>query len=292
MTTASTAGALQIVPGRECGSCSLCCKVYNIVEIDKAAGKWCGQCKPGRGCKIHDNLPTECAQFNCLWRTDAAMPAQWKPDQAKMVTSIHPITRNIQIQVDPGLPSQLLERRPDVAAAERRVASANANIGVARAAYFPVFTLSGAAGVESTAAGTWFTAPSRFWSLGPQALLTLFDAGRHAAESQRAHAAYDEQVADYRDTVLRAYQEVEDNLAALRELQQEQLSQAAAVQATQGALDQALLRYRGGIVSYLEVVATENAALTAHLSAVDIEVRRASALVLLVRALGGDWHPA
>jgi hypothetical protein len=105
MTAASTASTLQIVPGRECGSCSLCCKVYNIVEIGKAAGKWCGQCKPGRGCKIHDNLPTQCAEFNCLWRTDAAMPAQWKPDQAKMVASIQPMTRNIQIQVDPGLPS-------------------------------------------------------------------------------------------------------------------------------------------------------------------------------------------
>ncbi|MBV8782826.1 MAG: efflux transporter outer membrane subunit, partial [Gammaproteobacteria bacterium] len=195
-------------------------------------------------------------------------------------------------QVDPGLPSQLLERRPDVAAAERRVASANAGIGVARAAYFPVFTLGASAGFESTSAGNWLSAPSRFWSLGPEALLTLFDAGRHAGESQRAHAVYDEQVANYRDTVLRAYREVEDNLAALRQLQREQQSQQAAVQATQGALDQAMLRYRGGIVSYLEVVATENAALSAHLSAVDIDVRRASALVLLVRALGGDWHRA
>ena len=194
--------------------------------------------------------------------------------------------------VDPGLPSQLLERRPDVAAAERRVASANAGIGVARAAYFPVFTLGGSAGVESTAPGSWLTAPSRFWSLGPQALLTLFDAGRHAGESQRAHAVYDEQVANYRDTVLRAYQEVEDNLAALRQLQRERQSQEGAVQATQGALDQALLRYRGGIVTYLEVVATENAALTARLTAVDIDVRRASALVLLIRALGGDWRAA
>lgn len=105
MTADSTVSELQPVPGRECGSCTLCCKVYDIPEIQKAAGKWCGQCKPGRGCKIHDNLPDQCAEFNCLWRTDAAMPAQWKPDQAKMVAIIHPITRNIQIQVDPGLPS-------------------------------------------------------------------------------------------------------------------------------------------------------------------------------------------
>jgi outer membrane protein, multidrug efflux system len=192
--------------------------------------------------------------------------------------------------VDPGLPSQLLERRPDVAAAERRVAAANAGIGVARAAYFPVFTLMGSAGFESTGNSNWLTAPSRFWSIGPQAVLTVFDAGLHAAQSAAAHAAYDEQVANYRNTVLMAYQDVEDNLAALRQLQLESVSQAAAVTATQGALDQANYRYKGGVVTYLEVVATENAALAARLAAVDIEVRRLSATVLLVRALGGDWQ--
>src|SRR5438105_8820693 len=194
-------------------------------------------------------------------------------------------------QVAPGLPSQLLERRPDVAAAERRVAAANAAIGVARAAYFPVFSLLGTAGVESTAASDWISAPNRFWSVGPQALMTLFDAGAHAAQSAAAHAAYDEQVANYRGTVLTAFQEVEDGLAALRQLQRESVSQAAAVTATQGALDQANLRYKGGIVSYLEVVSTENAALAARLAAVDIGIRRTNAAVLLVKALGGDWQP-
>ena len=196
--------------------------------------------------------------------------------------------------VDPGLPSQLLERRPDVAAAERRVAAANAGIGVARAAYFPVFTLLGSAGQSSTQSSNWLSAPSRFWSIGPQAVLTVFDAGLHAAQSAQAHAAYDEQVANYRNTVLIAYQDVEDNLAALRQLELEGTSQAAAVSATQGALDQANYRYKGGVVTYLEVVSTENAALSARLAAVDIEVRRLSATVLLVRALGGDWssgHP-
>lgn len=193
--------------------------------------------------------------------------------------------------VDPGLPSQLLERRPDVAAAERRVAAANAGIGVARAAYFPVFTLTGSSGFESTQNSNWLTAPSRFWSIGPQAVLTVFDAGLHAAQSAAAHAAYDEQVANYRNTVLVAYQDVEDNLAALRQLQLESVSQAAAVTATQGALDQANYRYKGGVVTYLEVVSTENAALAARLAAVDIEVRRMSSTVLLVRALGGDWNP-
>jgi NodT family efflux transporter outer membrane factor (OMF) lipoprotein len=192
----------------------------------------------------------------------------------------------------PGLPSQLLERRPDVAAAERRVAAANANIGVARAAYFPVFSLAAAAGFTSTSSSNWISAPSRFWSLGPAALVTVFDGGLHAAQSAAAHAAYDEQVANYRGTVLTAYQDVEDNLAALRQLQRESVSQAAAVTATQGALDQANLRYKGGIVSYLEVVATENAALAARLAEVDIGIRRTNATVLLVKALGGDWNLA
>lgn len=193
-------------------------------------------------------------------------------------------------EIAPGLPSELLERRPDVAAAERRVAAANAAIGVARAAYFPVFTLAGTAGQESTRTSNWMSAPSRLWSIGPQGLLTIFDAGAHAAQSAAAHAGYDEQVANYRGTVLAAYQDVEDNLAALRQLQRESVSQAAAVTATQGALAQANLRYKGGIVSYLEVVSTENAALAARLAAVDIGIRRTNATVLLVKALGGDWH--
>ena len=190
-----------------------------------------------------------------------------------------------------GMPSQLLERRPDVAAAERRVAAANAGIGVARAAYFPVLDILGAAGSQAPETAKLLTAPSQFWSVGPQLLLTVFDGGLHAAQSAVAHAAYDEQVANYRATVLGAFQDVEDNLAALRQLQRESVSQAAAVAATQGALDQANLRYKGGIVIYLEVVATENAALAARLTAMDIEIRRANATVLLVKALGGDWQP-
>ena len=192
--------------------------------------------------------------------------------------------------VDAGLASELLERRPDVAAAERRVAAANANVGVARAAYFPVFSLLGSGGYQSTQTSNWLTAPSQFWSLGPQAVLTLFDGGLRRAQSAQAHAVYDEQVANYRGTVLTAYQEVEDNLAALRQLRLESVSQAAAVTATQGALEQARLRYKGGIVTYLEVVATENASLSARLTAVDIDIRQAAATVLLIRALGGDWH--
>jgi NodT family efflux transporter outer membrane factor (OMF) lipoprotein len=199
--------------------------------------------------------------------------------------------------IDPGLPSALLERRPDVAGAERLVVAANARIGVARAAYFPVFSLSTVAGFESTVASNWISAPSRLWALGasspasaPAGVLTLFDGGLHRAQSAYAHAAYDEQVADYRGTVLTAYQEVEDNLAALRELEKESVSEAAAVAATASALQQAQYRYQGGIVTYLEVVTEENAALSAQLSAADIQVRRLNASVLLVKALGGSWE--
>lgn len=192
--------------------------------------------------------------------------------------------------IDPGLPSALLERRPDVAAAERRVASANAQIGVARAAYFPVFSLAAVAGFDSTRSSNWLTAPSRLWSVGPSAVLTLFDAGRHRAQTARANAVYDEQVADYRSTVLAAYREVEDNLAALRQLQQESISEAAAVAATSKVSQQAQYRYKAGLVTYIEVATTESSALQAQLSNVTIQLRRMNASVLLVKALGGGWH--
>jgi NodT family efflux transporter outer membrane factor (OMF) lipoprotein len=193
---------------------------------------------------------------------------------------------------DPGLPSALLERRPDVAAAERRVAAANFNIGVARAAYFPQFNLAASFGYDSIHSSSWLDAPSRLWSVGPTGLLTVFDAGRHRAQSAQAHAIFDEQVADYRNTVLTAYQEVEDDLAALRQLQQESVSEAAAVTATGKALQQAQYRYKAGLVTYLEVASNENTNLQAQLSNVNIQMRRMSASVLLVKALGGGWKHA
>ena len=193
--------------------------------------------------------------------------------------------------LDPGLPSALLERRPDVAAAERRVAAANADIGVARAAYFPVFSLAASAGYDSTNAQTWIEAPSSLWSLGSSAVLTAFDAGRHRALSQQARAVYDETVANYRGSVLDAFREVEDNIAAIRQLEQEAVSQDAAVDATQSALQQANNRYKAGIVTYLEVVTTENAALQAQLLSRDIQLRRFVATIQLVKALGGGWQP-
>jgi len=192
--------------------------------------------------------------------------------------------------IDPGLPSALLERRPDVAAAERRVAASNAEIGVARAAFFPVFSLSAVAGFESTTASNWIEAPSRLWAIGPKALLTVFDAGRRSALADQARAAYEESVANYRSSVLGAYRDVEDGLAALRQLEHEAASEGAAVAATQSTLKQALNRYKGGVATYLEVVSAQNAALAAELSAADIQARRLDASVLLIKALGGGWQ--
>ena len=191
--------------------------------------------------------------------------------------------------IDPGLPSALLERRPDIAAAERRVAAANAEIGVARAAYFPVFDLLAAVGFESTQASSWVTAPARMWSFGPAAALTLFDAGRRHAQVAEVRAGYDEQVAEYRGVVLTGYQEVEDSLSMLRDLELESVSQAAAVRSSESALKQTRYQYELGLVTYLQIVVTENAALTARLAAADIQIRRMSASVLLVKALGGGW---
>jgi NodT family efflux transporter outer membrane factor (OMF) lipoprotein len=189
-----------------------------------------------------------------------------------------------------GLPSTLLERRPDIASAERRVAAANANIGVAHAAFFPVFGLGAAAGYESTSIANWITAPSLFWSIGPTAALTLFDGGRRQALSDQARAAYDEAAANYRHSVLVAYEEVEDNLAALRDLEQETHSTAAASAAAQQALIQANHRYEGGIASYFDVVTAQNATLQSQLATTDVQVRRMEAGILLVKALGGGWQ--
>lgn len=189
-----------------------------------------------------------------------------------------------------GLPSTLLQRRPDIAAAERRVAAANAEIGVARAAYFPAFRFGASFGYESGNGGSWLAAPSRFWSLGPSAALPLFDGGARGARSDQARARYDETVANYRQSVLNAFREVEDNLAAQRLLEQESGSQAAAVEAAERTLFHANKRYVAGAVSYLEVVSAQNAALQAQRALVDVTVRRLNASVLLIKALGGAWN--
>ena len=195
-------------------------------------------------------------------------------------------------EVPPGLPSELLERRPDIAAAERRVAAANAQVGVARAAYFPIFTLTGSGGFESTAITTLIQGPSGFLTAGASAAVTAFDVGRRRAVSEQARAAYDDSVANYRQTVLTAFQEVEDNLAVLRILNDEAKAQEAAVAAAEHSLDLSTNRYKGGVVSYLEVTTAQSTALADERTAVDILRRRMTASVSLIKALGGGWSSA
>jgi NodT family efflux transporter outer membrane factor (OMF) lipoprotein len=191
--------------------------------------------------------------------------------------------------IPPGLPSDLLERRPDVSAAERRMQAANAQIGIARAAYFPLITLTGQGGFESVAAGTLFQGPSGLWAVGGTALETLFDAGRRRGTSEQAKAAYDQSIDNYRQTVLTAFQEVEDNLAALRILQDEAQTEDVAVGAAKHSLELSITRYKGGVANYLEVTTAQNAALTDEVTALTILTRRMTASVLLIKAIGGGW---
>ncbi|MEN3353417.1 MAG: hypothetical protein V7640_1575 [Betaproteobacteria bacterium] len=188
-----------------------------------------------------------------------------------------------------GLPSELLERRPDIASAERRVAAANAQIGVAQAAYFPALSLSASAGFQSAALGQLLSAPARFWSLGASLAQAIFDAGLRRARTAQAVALYDATVASYRQTVLSSFQEVEDNLAALRILEQETLVQAEALAGARLSLELTLNQYKSGIVSYLNVLTAQTTALAAERTAVDLRNRRLAASVLLIRALGGGW---
>ena len=188
-----------------------------------------------------------------------------------------------------GVPSQLLERRPDIAAAERRMAEANEQVGIARVAFFPTLLLSAAGGFEGGSITNWLNWPSRFWAIGPTAIQTLFDAGRRRAVAEGAVAGYDETVASYRQTSLTAFQEVEDNLSTLRVLAQETDVQHVAVQAAQRSLELSMNRYRGGLVTYLEVVTAQSTALTNERTEVDLLRRRMDASVLLIKALGGGW---
>jgi NodT family efflux transporter outer membrane factor (OMF) lipoprotein len=189
-----------------------------------------------------------------------------------------------------GLPSALLERRPDIAAAERLMASANAQIGVAKAAYYPLVNLAAAGGFESGSITTLLSGPGILWSAGPSALITVFDVGRRRAASDQAIAAYDQAVANYRQTVLTGFQQVEDNVAALRILEHEAQVQNTAVDAAQKYLALANTRYTGGVTSYLEVTTAQSAALSDEITAVNILGRRMVDAVTLVQALGGGWN--
>jgi NodT family efflux transporter outer membrane factor (OMF) lipoprotein len=188
-----------------------------------------------------------------------------------------------------GLPSELLERRPDIASAERLAAAANAQMGVARAAYFPILNLTASGGFESIAASTWLSGPSGLMAAGAASMVTVFDGGRRRAISDQARSAYNESVDSYRQTVLTAIQEVEDNLAALRILEGEATTEDGAVASAENSLALSENRYKGGVVSYLEVTTAQSVALADRRSAVDILTRRMTASVLLIKVLGGGW---
>lgn len=191
--------------------------------------------------------------------------------------------------VPTGVPSQLLERRPDIAAAERRAAEANEQIGIARAAFFPTLLLTATGGFEGSNPVNWLSWPSRLWAVGPSVAQVIFDAGRRRAVSESALAGYDEAVANYRQAALTAFQEVEDNLATLRVLEEQSQAQRVAVEAAQQSLELSLNRYKGGLVTYLEVITAQSIALQNQITEVDILRRRMDASVLLIKALGGGW---
>jgi multidrug efflux system outer membrane protein len=184
----------------------------------------------------------------------------------------------------------LLERRPDISAAERRMAAANADVGVARTAFYPEIVFNGMGGFESINAGTLFDWPSRLWAIGPSLNLPLFTGGRNRAQLASAHAAYDEAVANYRQIVLVAFEEVEDQLAAQRLLTQELNAESAAFTAASRTLDIANNRYKAGLVTYLEVATAQSAALANERTVVQLRGERLVAEVALIKALGGGWE--
>jgi NodT family efflux transporter outer membrane factor (OMF) lipoprotein len=192
-------------------------------------------------------------------------------------------------QIPLGLPSTLIERRPDVAATERAIAAANEQIGISKAAFFPMLTLGGTGGFVSTSLATLFTVPSLFWSVGPQLAATLFDGGLRKGQLRLSKDAYDASVATYRQTVLTAFQQVEDQLSSLRILEQEQSVQEEARKAAQEAVDIAMAQYRAGTADYLAVIVLQAALLQAERQEIDILTRRLTASVLLIEALGGGW---
>ncbi|MGZ8224173.1 MAG: efflux transporter outer membrane subunit, partial [Methylobacter sp.] len=204
------------------------------------------------------------------------------------------VSLHVKIPAIPvNIPSQLLERRPDIAAAERLAAAANARIGVAKAAYFPSLNLAATNGYQSSTFVNLLTNAARYWALGPAALaLPLFDGGARGATMSETIHGYDASVAAYRQTVLIGFQEVEDHLAALRILEQEMQVQAKAVAAARKAVELTTNQYQAGTISYLNVMTAQAAALTNEITAVDLQSQRLNAAVLLVKALGGGWNVA
>jgi NodT family efflux transporter outer membrane factor (OMF) lipoprotein len=222
------------------------------------------------------------AQFEHAIATLAGVPAS--------SFGLPPSPLDLQLpQVPVGVPSQLLERRPDVAAAERRANAANAQIGIAIAAYYPTINITGNGGFESKNAGTLVQGPSSLWSLGGSAVELLFDAGRRHALTEEARHGYELNVANYRETVLQAFQEVEDNLSGLRILNSESTAQQRAVDSARRSLIISTNRYKGGVTTYLEVITAQTTQLSNERTAADITTREFAASVQLVKALGGGW---
>ncbi len=188
-----------------------------------------------------------------------------------------------------GVPSQLLERRPDIAAAERRTQAANAQIGITVSAFYPTITLNGDGGFESTHGGTWIQGPSALWSLGAQAAELLFDAGKRKAMTRQARDQYDAQVSGYKGVVFLAFNDVEDQLSSLRILENESTAEQRAVDAAQHSYDLSNQRYKGGVTSYLEVLTAEQTLLQNQRTAIDLQTRQFVSSVALVRSLGGGW---
>jgi NodT family efflux transporter outer membrane factor (OMF) lipoprotein len=204
--------------------------------------------------------------------------------------SIPPATAQPSQPVVPvGLPSSLLERRPDIAAAERRVAAANQQIGVAKAAFYPVLSLGGSAGSQAVAIADLFAAPTRLWSVGAQLAETIFDGGKRRAQVKVTQAAYDTTVANYKETVLTGFQQVEDALSDLRILAQETEIVDRAVVAAQQSLDISTTQYRGGLVNYLQVITAQMSLLENQRDKVDLRTQQLLASVSLIQALGGGW---
>jgi len=210
-------------------------------------------------------------------------PAAFSLPPSSLASTIPPIPA--------GVPSELLERRPDIASSERKMAAANAQIDIAKAAYFPTVKLSAAAGLEAATLASWFTWPSRFWAVGSALSATLFDGGLRKAQTDQARAAYDATVASYRETVLTGFQEVEDNLAALRILEEELQVQDQAVLAAQQVVQITTNQYQSGTVAYLNVLIAQTTALANERTALGLVGRKLTASVLLVKALGGGWIP-
>jgi NodT family efflux transporter outer membrane factor (OMF) lipoprotein len=192
-------------------------------------------------------------------------------------------------EIPVGLPSALLERRPDIAEAERQAAAANQQIGIAKAAFYPTLTFAASAGVEATNVLNWLTWPARFWTLGPQLAQILFDAGKRTAQVAQAQAGYDATAAAYRQTVLTAFQQVEDNLSALRILAAESAVLQQAVRSAERSVTVSTAQYKAGTASYLQVITVQTIALQDERSALDVQTRRMTASVLLIQALGGGW---